>query len=130
MEVLNGNAWLTLCNWTQVPHLPPEVQAELLATYPEYQREARSKGIPSLGSGAIYKIAFEDLVVPDMEIPEHWPRAYGFDVGWNRSAVSWAALDRTTDVLYVYAEHYRGEAEPVIHAEAIKARGAWIKGAI
>ena len=130
MEVLNGNAWLTLCSWTQVPHLPPKVQAELLSTYPEYQREARSKGIPSLGSGAIYKIALEDLVVPDTEIPDHWPRAYGFDVGWSRSAAAFGALDRTSDILYIYSEHYRGEAEPVVHAAALKARGEWIKGAI
>src|SRR4030095_5346279 len=39
-------------------------------------------------------------------------------------------LDRSVDCLYLYAEHYRSEAEPVIHAEAIKARGAWIPGAI
>jgi hypothetical protein len=32
--------------------------------------------------------------------------------------------------VYVWAEHYRGEAEPVVHAEAIKARGKWIRGAI
>lgn len=130
MEVLNGNAWLTMCSWQQVPHLPPEVQAELLATYPEYQREARSRGIPSLGSGAIYKIALEDLVIPDIEIPEHWPRAYGMDVGWSRTAACHGALDRDTDILYINSEYYRGEAEPVIHAEAMKARGAWIKGAI
>jgi hypothetical protein len=39
-------------------------------------------------------------------------------------------LNRDTDTLYLYAEHYRGEAEPVIHAEAVKGRGSWIKGAI
>jgi len=30
----------------------------------------------------------------------------------------------------VYGEHYRGEAEPVIQAQAILGRGKWIKGAI
>lgn len=130
MEVLNGNAYLVMCTWEQVPHLPPEVQEELLASYPAYQRDARSKGIPSLGSGAIYPVAESDIVVPDFELPPHWPRAYGFDVGWNRSAAAFLALNRDTDVLYVYAEHYRGEAEPVIHAQAIKAKGAWLKGAI
>jgi hypothetical protein len=130
MEVLKGNAWLTLCSWDEVPHLSESVKQELLSTYPEYQREARSRGIPSLGSGAIYKIALEDLVVPDMEIPEHCPRAYAMDVGWQRTAACHAYLDRTSDILYIYAEYYRGEAEPVVHAAAIKARGTWIKGAI
>ena len=39
-------------------------------------------------------------------------------------------MNRETDTLYCYAEHYRGEAEAVIHAEAIRARGKWIPGAI
>jgi hypothetical protein len=33
-------------------------------------------------------------------------------------------------VLYLYSEHYRGEAEPAVHAEAIRARGKWIAGVI
>ena len=130
MEVLNGNAYLVMCDWDSVPHLSEAVKAELLSSYPDYQKDARSKGIPSLGSGAIYRVAESDITIEDIPIPAHWPRAYGFDVGWRYSAVIWGALDRDTDVLYVYAEHYRSEAEPVIHAEAIKARGAWIKGAI
>jgi hypothetical protein len=52
------------------------------------------------------------------------------DVGWNRTAVIWQAWDREADVVYLYAEHYRGAAEPPIHAEAIKARGEWMHGVI
>lgn len=46
------------------------------------------------------------------------------------SSAIFLALNRDNDCLYVTSEHYRGEAEPVIHAEAIKARGKWLKGAI
>ena len=52
------------------------------------------------------------------------------DVGWQRTAALWGAWDDETDVLYLYSEHYRGEAEPTIHADAIQARGAWMCGAI
>jgi hypothetical protein len=52
------------------------------------------------------------------------------DVGWNRTAVLWSAWDRDNDIVYLIAEHYRGQAEPPIHAEAIKSRGEWIKGVI
>jgi phage terminase large subunit-like protein len=38
--------------WDDVPHLSAEAKAELLASIPPYQREARSKGVPQLGSGA------------------------------------------------------------------------------
>jgi len=40
----------------------------------------------------------------------------------------WEALDRETNIRYLYACYKRSQAEPPIHAEAIKARGAWIPG--
>ena len=51
-------------------------------------------------------------------------------MGWNRTAVLWGALDRSADCWYFYTEHYRGKAEPSIHAAAIQARGDWIPGLI
>ena len=118
------------CTWDDVPHLDEKAKAELWNSYPPYQRDARRKGIPALGAGAIYPIPEEDIIVPDMEIPKHWPRGYGLDVGWNRTATIWGALNRDTDVLYLYSEHYRGEAEPSVHAAAIRGRGQWMTGTI
>jgi hypothetical protein len=88
------------------------------------------RGIPSLGSGAIYPVPESDIVVPPFKLPHYWKLAYGLDVGWNRTAAIWGAVDTETDTAYLVAEHYRGQAEPPIHAEAIKARGAWIPGFI
>lgn len=116
--------------WDDAPHLTAEAKAELWASIPPYQRDARSKGVPALGSGAIYPIAEQDITVPDFAIPPAWPRAYGLDVGWNRTAAVWGALNRDTGVIYLYAEHYRGEAEPVVHVGAVHARGKWIPGVI
>jgi len=59
--------------WDDVPHLSEEAKAELLASIPPYQREARSKGVPQLGAGAIYQVPESDIVVPDFEIPAHLP---------------------------------------------------------
>lgn len=121
---------IVMCGWDDVPHLDELTKREMLAKLPPHQRDARTKGIPSLGAGAIYPVPESDLVVAPFELPAHWPRAYGLDVGWNRTAAVWGALDRETDTLYLYSEHYRSQAEPVIHAEAIKQRGAWINGAV
>ena len=122
--------YLIQCDWDSVPHLTQEAKESLWNSLPAYQRDCRSKGIPVLGSGAIYPLSSDEYTINDIEIPPHWPRAYGFDVGWQVSAAVFGSLDRETDTLYLYSEHYRKEAEPVIHAEAIKNRGAWIKGAI
>jgi phage terminase large subunit-like protein len=116
--------------WDDAPHLAEEQKSELLSSIPAYQRDARSKGIPQLGSGAIYPILEEDITIEPFEIPPTWPRVYALDVGWNRTAALWGTWDQQSDVVYLYSEHYRGQAEPVIHAEAIKARGAWIPGVI
>jgi hypothetical protein len=63
------------------------------------------------------------VVCEPFEIPKHWPRAYGLDVGWNKTAAIFGAVDRETDTAYIYSEHYQGEGEPAVHAAAIKARG-------
>lgn len=116
--------------WDDVPHLSAEQKDELWSSIPPYQRDARSKGIPQLGSGAIYPVPESDIVVDPIQIPPYWPRAFGFDVGWNRTAAIWGAHDRDTDTVYLYSEHYRGQAEPSVHAAAIRARGGWMHGAI
>lgn len=113
-----------------VPHLSEESKAKLLASFPPHERDARSKGTPQLGSGAIFPVPESDILVSDFEIPAHWPRAYGLDVGWNRTAAIWGAWDREANIVYLYSEHYRGQAEPSIHAEGIKARGTWVPGVI
>jgi Terminase RNaseH-like domain len=33
-------------------------------------------------------------------------------------------------VIYLYSEHYVGQQEPILHAQAIKSRGDWIPGVI
>lgn len=117
-------------SWDDALHLDDDTRADLLASVPPHQRDARQKGAPALGSGAIYPVPESGIVVEPFEIPPHWPRAYGLDVGWNRTAAVWAATDREAGIAYLYDEHYRGQAEPTVHAEAIRARGAWIPGAI
>ena len=121
---------VVMCGWDDVPHLDEAMKAEMLAKLPPHQRDARTKGIPALGSGAIYPVAESEVVCEPFVIPDHWARCYGMDVGWNTTAAVWGAHDRDADVVYIYTEHYRGQAEPSVHAEAIKARGKWIQGAI
>jgi len=119
-----------MATWDDCAHLSQEEKAELWESIPPYQRDARSKGIPQLGSGAIYPVPESEFVVKPFEIPGHWPRIYGLDVGWNKTAAIWGAVDRESQTVYLYSEHYRGQAEPSVHADAVRARGEWIPGAI
>lgn len=113
---------LVMAGWDDVPHLGEVEKKRMLAETPPHLRDARSKGIPSLGAGAIYPVPESDIVVPDFAVPVHWLRLYALDVGWNRTAVLWGVKDVDADTIYLVAEHYRGQAEPSIHADAIKAR--------
>jgi phage terminase large subunit-like protein len=116
--------------WDDAPHLSPETRAQLFSEIPAYQRDARTKGIPQLGSGAIYKITDEDILVKPFDIPAYWPRAFGLDVGWNRTAGLWGARDNESGIVFLYSEHYRAHDEPSVHVESIKSRGDWIPGVI
>jgi phage terminase large subunit-like protein len=116
--------------WDDVPHLSAEEKELLWAGMEPHLREARTKGIPSIGSGAIYPVLEEKITVEPFDIPAHWPRGYAMDVGWNATAALWIALDRESDIAYVYSTYKAGQAEPPIHAAAIKSRGAWINGLI
>lgn len=118
------------CTWDDVPHLTAEDKADMIMSYPPYQRDARTKGIPQLGSGAIYPVEESAIKVDPFDIPKHWPRGYGMDVGWRFTAALFAAHDRETDIVYLYDEHYREQAEPDVHAAAIKRRGEWLPGVI
>lgn len=117
-------------SWDDVPHLSEATKKQLIDAMEPHTREARTKGIPVLGAGVIYPVPESTYVIDPFEMPEFWPRAYGMDVGWNRTAAIWGAWDRNTDCVYVYSEHYLGQSPPSVHADAIKARGWWIPGAI
>jgi len=77
---------------------------------------------------AIYPVPESDLIVEPFAIPPDWPRAYGLDVDCRTATAIWGALDRQSDVLYLYSEYYGMDGQPSVHAQAIRGRGAWIPG--
>lgn len=126
----NADRGIVMAGWDDVPHLSAEQKARMLAEAEVHLRDARSKGIPSIGSGAIYPVAEDEIVCDDFAIPDHWPRAYGLDVGWNCTAAVFGALNREADCLYLYSLHYQGQQEPSSHVAGIQGRGDWIPGVI
>ena len=108
-------------------HYTPEQRDAIIASYPPHEREARVKGIPSMGSGRVFPIEEAQIVCDPFEIPAHWPQLVGIDFGWDHPfAAIRIAWDRDADCIYLTAEYAQREATPVIHAAAVKGWGAWL----
>lgn len=116
--------------WDDAPHLSEAAKQDLLASIPPFQRDARTKGIPQLGSGAIYPIPESEIVVDDFVPPKWWPRAYGLDVGWNFTAAVFVCKNPDTGVMYVYNTYKVGGERASVHAAAIRGVDGRIPGSI
>lgn len=116
--------------WDDAPWLDKKQTDKILDSSEPHLRETRRTGVPSMGSGAVYPVTLDQFMVPPFEIPRHFKKLYALDVGWNRTAALWLALDPNTDTIYIYDEHYIGEQPPAVHASAILSRGNWIPGVI
>lgn len=124
------NKAVIIGGWNDAPWLTEESKIRMMEATPPHLREARSQGLPSMGSGSIYPIPLEEVLVQNFEIPPHFKRIYGFDVGWNNTAAILLAQDPDDGTVYVTSEYKRGQSEPVVHADAIKRWGDWIPGEI
>lgn len=116
--------------WDDAPWLGEDQKAKMIASSEPYLVETRRTGVPSMGSGNVYPISMDTMIVDPFEIPRHFRKLFALDVGWNRTACLWGAVDPSSDTLYIYDEHYVGEQPPAVHAASIRARGAWIQGVI
>jgi phage terminase large subunit-like protein len=117
--------------WDDAPWLDADEKERMLQKVEPHLRDARSKGIPNIGEGNVYPLTWDEVQCESFEIPAHWKRIYGMDVGWNYTAAVFLAIDPETDAAYVYAA-YKGEKKrPEEHAARIKdlAKG-WIPGTI
>lgn len=105
-------------------HYTPAQRAQIIASYPEHEREARAEGTPVLGSGAVYPVAEASISIEAFDIPSHWPLIAGLDFGWDHpTAYVRLAWDKDADVLYVVDAYRAARQTVVVHAAAIKARG-------
>ena len=105
-------------------HISPEKRKEIIASYPPHEVEARTKGVPVLGSGRIYPVTEESIIVEPFAVPSHWALIGGLDFGWDHpTAAVELAHDRDTDTVYVGACYQRREATPLEHAATLKQWG-------
>ena len=108
-------------------HLNELVMEQILSSYSPHEREMRRYGRPSIGSGLIFPINEEKLMVDPISIEDHWPRIAAIDFGWDHpTAVVWCAIDRDEDMFYVYDCYRMSKASPASHSEVIRSRPNFI----
>lgn len=120
--------------WDSIPWLDQKTKDEILASTPPHLRETVSRGVPSIGSGAVYPIPLDQVLVKPEEmvpIPAFWRRIYGMDVGHKVTAAVFCAHDPDNDIVYVTGEHYVEHQPKEVHAAAIRRVAFdWMPGVI
>jgi phage terminase large subunit-like protein len=108
-------------------HYTDAQREAIIASYPAHERDARTKGIPSLGSGRIFAVSEESVSVEPFPIPAHWAQLGGMDFGWDHpSAAVRMAWDKDSDTVYVTDCHRQKEQTPQVFALSLKEWPEWL----
>ena len=103
-------------------HIAPERRAEIVAGWPEHEREAREKGIPMLGSGRVFRATEESIRIDPIPIMPYWRHIWGMDFGQDHPFAAVAmAWDVETDTIYVYHTIRMSDKTIVQQTAAMKA---------
>lgn len=107
-------------------HFSDEERIRIVAAYPAHEREARAKGIPMLGSGAIFQVSDESITEDSIAVvPEHWAKGIGLDFGIDHPfAGVLMAWDRDADCIHIIKCVKMKDARAVDHSVAMKPWGA------
>lgn len=116
-------------SWEDAPHLGKQEIVRLRASLRPHEIEAREKGIPSLGSGRIFPVKEEEILVERFPVPSNFKQVFGLDFGWtNPTAITWGAYDDVQDIFYITDIYAMAEKSPQEHAQVILNKGKWIPG--
>lgn len=103
-------------------HISDSEIAKILDRYPAHEKDARTKGIPILGSGLVYGEIPEEMIVEDPpELQAFWARISGLDLGGGDHPTAWTLLahDRELDVLHLLHTYKGKDPRIAVHAAAI-----------
>ncbi len=93
---------------------------EIIAAYPEHERECRVKGVPFQGAGAIIPFSEAVYVTRSFPLPPTMRYGIGIDFGWSGTAAVGCAYDAQTDTIYAQWEYLQSEQILAINAARIK----------
>jgi len=125
MDKPSPGQYIQRATWDDALHLSEETKADLLAQYPEWQRDMRTKGLPLLGAGLIFDIGNDQIKCEPFECPEHWWVINGMDFGWDHPQAHvqlW--WDKDADIIYVAQAWKKSKVTPSTVWGAIKSWAA------
>ena len=118
---------ITTATWDDAPHMTPDKKQQKLMQYPPHERVMRSKGVPMVGTGLVWPVTQDQITCDPFEIPRHFSRIVGFDIGYDHpAAIVWLAIDRDKDSCFVYEVFRQSRALMPVLSSALKSRGTWM----
>lgn len=111
----SGHLYFQNATWDDAPHLEEADKQRLLAGIPDWQKEMRSKGVPVLGSGAVYPFSDKEidgaLTIDQIKAnPFAYKLLWGCDFGYSSntdadpSTLILTAYEMETDRIYIVDE--------------------------
>jgi len=121
---LKEGQFLVQASWDDAPHLSEAVKTQLMSVYSASERAMRVSGMPSIGTGVVFPIKAEDITIDPIDIPEHWFKIIGIDLGFDHpNGTALLAWDNEKDVYYLYDEHSERGETLSMHAQEIRKLG-------
>jgi phage terminase large subunit-like protein len=102
MDTPSPGQHMQRATWDDAHHLNEKTKQDLIAQYPAWQRDMRTKGLPLLGAGLIFDFGDDLVKCQPFECPPHWWVINGMDFGWDHPQAHvqlW--IDRDADIIYL-----------------------------
>lgn len=109
-----GTLYFQNVTWWDAPELFNEEQIKKkLAALPDHEKELRSKGLPAVGKGAVFKIADDLISVEEINPLPHWQVLAAIDFGHvvDPSVIAIVLHDPDNDIFYLYDLFYLDQSE-------------------
>lgn len=106
-------------------HIKPEDRQKIIDGYLPHEREARARGVPLLGSGAVFTMMESAVTEPRIEyVPKEWAKLWGTDFGIGHPfAAALILWDKDADIIHVHHAFKMPDALPLNHASSMKPIG-------
>lgn len=112
-EIYEGRVYIT-ASLDDAPHLSEEEKKRMIASWPVHERQARSTGIPIIGSGLVFPVLEEAITYEPCAFPDSFGHIGGMDFGEGSDldVLLLGAWDFDNEKLYVYFEYAARQKKP------------------